>query len=432
MNDGNYQRKTPSPKGTGGLKLRRRKDGTIAFLMQYMLGGKTYSKTSAAKTRAQAMKELPMFVASVRRGEVQRQHEEAARFSKEPTFGEWAEYWITNCTPADPDRIATKRAYTHALRAHLIPHWATEKVGCVKWEMVNLRMRALYDQGKAVSTIKLTYIVLSMCLDAALTAGHFKKSPLLSFKALKLPECDDLATNAKRNALKSEQIAAFLPALADDPDVDLWVSIMLATSARPGEAAAVRVSNCDVQAGVLHLVGSAKYDAGKTWIGKTKTATSVRSVAIGAVLSGKISAHIERMERIQRMLRGLPDDVRTARPLLPADACLFCQDPSTPEGLRTPEGPRNLRERFKTRVARAGLPKGITPHWLRHTAISHSLAGGAPLAEASRRAGHSNSATTARVYTHVLDEAQQKSAAVGDQLLTISTPAQLANIRTKG
>lgn len=66
-------------------------------------------------------------------------------------------------------------------------------------------------------------------------------------------------------------------------------------------------------------------------------------------------------------------------------------------------------------------------HWLRHTAISHALAGGTPLADVARRAGHANPAITAAIYTHAVSENERKAAMIGDSLLG---PAKSADIGT--
>lgn len=47
----------------------------------------------------------------------------------------------------------------------------------------------------------------------------------------------------------------------------------------------------------------------------------------------------------------------------------------------------------------AGLPKAVSPHWLRHAHASHALDGGAPVHLVKETLGHKSLATTSR-YTH--------------------------------
>ena len=53
----------------------------------------------------------------------------------------------------------------------------------------------------------------------------------------------------------------------------------------------------------------------------------------------------------------------------------------------------------KAAAARAGLPKGTSPHWLRHSHASHSLDHGAPLSLVQQGLGHASVATTSK-YLH--------------------------------
>lgn len=54
----------------------------------------------------------------------------------------------------------------------------------------------------------------------------------------------------------------------------------------------------------------------------------------------------------------------------------------------------------KARAAEAGLPRDVSPHWLRHTFATHLLAGGAPVRAIQEMLGHADIGTT-QIYTHV-------------------------------
>jgi integrase len=109
----------------------------------------------------------------------------------------------------------------------------------------------------------------------------------------------------------------------------------------------------------------------------------------------------------------------------------------------TREGTAFLRENFRKRafapaVARANeqrakaglppLPERLTPHRLRHTAISLWFAAGWELPRLMEAAGHSDSATTLKVYAHVMNtdpaEREKLRALVSGDALPILVPDQ--------
>lgn len=65
-------------------------------------------------------------------------------------------------------------------------------------------------------------------------------------------------------------------------------------------------------------------------------------------------------------------------------------------------GTRSIRYRVKHYALAAGITRKVSPHALRHAAITHSLANGANILKVRDMAGHASLTTTQR-YLHILD-----------------------------
>ena len=93
-------------------------------------------------------------------------------------------------------------------------------------------------------------------------------------------------------------------------------------------------------------------------------------------------------------LRDYLRDARAAFHPAPGEAALFLG----PRGRALSRG--TLWRHVKARALAAGLPPGVSPHWLRHTFATHLLSGGAPIRAIQEMLGHADIGTT-QIYTHV-------------------------------
>jgi len=70
--------------------------------------------------------------------------------------------------------------------------------------------------------------------------------------------------------------------------------------------------------------------------------------------------------------------------------------------------PDNVYKTIKKYIKKAGIEKNISPHILRHTAISHVLMNGADIVAAKEMAGHKSLNTTMR-YVHFINKLQNSA-----------------------
>jgi integrase len=415
------------PRDAGSVVSRRRADGSDAFMLKW----KTYTRTVDVPSKGEALKLLPAFVAEAQSGDIDARRAAAKALTEQPTLTDWVAVFLDRHVSQEADRLGTRIAYASVLQRYVLPTLGAHRLNEITGPMVRDCFQDTRRKGRAVNTLKLAYAALSRAFSAAIDDGAAAVNPLPKFAKLYLGEIASASDQARRHALTRGEVLALLAACSDKPALHLWVSIMASLGLRPGEAAGLRWRDVDLDNGVVHVRGSAKQlysgngEASLTWVGRTKTASSVRDLAIGPTLAGLFEAERRRQEATQRMLRGGDPKVRNIASLLPDDACLFCADPATPEGLRAPRSPDTLRCQFRRAAWLAGL-RDVSAHWLRHTQISHGLAGGTPLADASRRAGHKSPAVTAAIYTHAVGEGERKAALIGDGLLQAEQPLNAA------
>lgn len=384
--------------------------------------GKQYSKAVKVRTKREAQALLPAFIAEVQSGAVAAAKDAKRKLSEAPMFRELADSYVKNYMEPGPDGAATRRAYRYAFARIGAKEISETRVLEITKDQLHRALRSLAAGGLSVATVKLVHAALSKLFGHAVETGLIATSPLPRFSKLALDRGEDASQRARRSALSDGQVAALLAASVTDNELAVWISLMVSLGLRPGEALALRWQDVDLSTRVLHVGHSAKPVAGggHSRIGRTKTAGSVRSLRIGPELAAVLQAERDRQEQFLARLAGIPADVVPVRPLLQPPDCLLPSGWADHE--RTAPLPiGRLAHRFEVAAKAAGLP-GVSPHWLRHTAISRLLAGtetqpGIGLAAAARLAGHSDPGTTSRVYAHALAESLDRAVAIGDALL---------------
>ncbi|NEK56759.1 site-specific integrase [Geodermatophilus sabuli] len=176
--------------------------------------------------------------------------------------------------------------------------------------------------------------------------------------------------------------------------------MMLATGLRRGEALGLHWSDVDLDAGLSRV----RWTLART--PRDCSSTSQRPTDPG----GPCHSHVRRSRRSERV-----DSSRMtndARP--PEHGRSTAWSPPTEIG--TPLEPRNVLRRFEVLADRAGLT-GVTLHTLRHSAASFLLAAGTHTEVVQEHLGHSSSAITADIHSHVGPAHQREAAGRLDQAL---------------
>jgi integrase len=202
-----------------------------------------------------------------------------------------------------------------------------------------------------------------------------------------------------------DQTRALLDAAAESK-LNAYVVLSLTTGIRTEEARGLRWDHVDVDG---------KPDADPpvppsvaVWRsirhgGETKTPKSRRTLALPQTAIEALKEHRERQA----------EDQLVAGPLWQDHGLVFAST------IGTPLDAGNVRREFRKITETAGLGKGWAPRDLRHTFVSLMSAGGVPVEEIARLAGHNRTATTELVYRHELRPVITTGAEVMDRILNM-------------
>lgn len=165
---------------------------------------------------------------------------------------------------------------------------------------------------------------------------------------------------------------------------DTLVYVLAYGGLRWGEAIALRRGRCDLLHSTLDVRESLVEVDGKLILGTTKTYAN-RAVALPPFLRLRLEDHLE--HHVNKDL----------------DALVF----TSPNG--APLRHQNWsRRHWAKAIERAGLPRGLRIHDLRHTCASLLVQQGAHVKVVQRHLGHSTASVTLNTYAHLFpDDAQQ-------------------------
>ena len=197
------------------------------------------------------------------------------------------------------------------------------------------------------------------------------------------------------NYFQPEQVEAIRDALEREPiKWKTLIHLFLITGARRGEILGLKWNRVDFEGNKIHICNSILYspDVG-IYESTPKTATSDRFVSLPAETMQLLKQY--RVWQTQERLR-LGEYYQD-------QGFLFAQDNGKPMH------PDSVTDWLKKFSKRHGLPH-INPHAFRHTMASMLYFNGVDSVSISKRLGHAQVSTTANIYAHVMEEADQKNA----------------------
>lgn len=263
---------------------------------------------------------------------------------------------------------STFRSLESAWRIHVEPKWGRRPVSDLRHSDIQAWVSKMAISQSATNVLR-SHGVLAGILDAAVRDRRISANPA---RGVLLPR-----KGTKPKAYLSHPQVELLAQVARESTM---VRFLAYTGLRWGEAAGLRVRNCDLARRRVLVVDNAVMVGTTVVVGTPKSHKS-RSVPIPAFLNSEL----------ERVTRGKPDT-----------AYLF----------GTGEAPVRLPNSkdgwFASAVRRAQkidatFPR-VTPHDLRHSAASLAVSAGANVKAVQRMLGHASAAMTLDVYSDLFDD----------------------------
>jgi len=293
------------------------------------------------------------------------------------TVQEYLSTWLAAKHALKPKTIAS---YSDLTALYIIPH-----IGSIR--LLDLRAHHLDTMYIAIqvgrrgrvlspSTIRRVHAVLRSALNSAV------RRRLIPYNAA---EYIELAPENPRRPKPwtAEQARKFLEINSQDRLAALY-ELMLLTGMRRGEAIGLRWEDVDLDGRCLFIVQQITEVRGRSVVGKPKTKRGTRVVPIDVTTAATLRRH-QAGQQVERLAWGSAWNEQDL---------VFTRENGLP--LR----PEYATRHFQALTQRADLP-AIRLHDLRHTNASLALEAGVALKVVSDRLGHSQTAITADLYTHV-------------------------------
>lgn len=219
------------------------------------------------------------------------------------------------------------------------------------------------------------------------------KERLIAFNASKQAQLP--RTEKKEvNYFQPEQVKAIEQALENEPlRWKMLIHMFLITGARRGEILGLKWDNVDYENNRIYICNNVLYSPDRGIYEETlKTERSKRYIALPGETISELKAYRQYQAK-EYFKNGIPNQI---------NGYVFAQADGTPIH---PDSVTNYLNKFSKKY---NLPH-INAHAFRHTMASMLYFNGADSVSISKRLGHAQVSTTANIYAHVMEEADQRN-----------------------
>jgi integrase len=305
---------------------------------------------------------------------------------------QFLEYWLEKVHKTNI-RVSTYEEYVLIVRKHLVPALGHLRLQKLTAQHVHSLYAQKLEEGLSPARVRVIHAVLH---------GALKHAVRTDLVARNVSEKVDVPSIEKHEIqpLAPEQAQLLLEKVSEHR-LGALLTVALTTGMRQGELLALRWQDVDLKSGELQVRRSVRYRGKRGFLeSKPKTESGVRRVTLPDFVIEVLKQH--RVSQLEARLQ--------AGTLWIERDLVFCR----PDGdfIKSP----TLRYQFVRLLEKAGLSR-MRFHDLRHTAATLLLGMGVEMRVIQDILGHSNMATTANIYAHVLPAMQQEAMGKMDRLL---------------
>lgn len=305
------------------------------------------------------------------------------------TVDEFVTMWLEDVKTRTKPQTAER--YEGAYRRDIAPELGGMELDQVTRSDIKRLVAKKLAGGAGAGTLGMLARVLSIVFSQAYDEGRIAANP-----AERLRRTFSRGEEPLQKAMTAEELVSFLRALETEPVYRALFRTMAFTGLRIGEARALRVEDADF--GELRLHVRRTFSGGSDFTCTPKTGRARR-----VEMPYELALELEALTRGQN-----------------PGAWLFSRHAGEARRGGEPIGDWAAREAFRRVRRRAGLPKHLTPHSLRHTYASLLLQHGARTEYVQRQLGHRSITMTVNVYGSWLPLSARKEL---DELVAAVAPS---------